>query len=75
MKITTLTLPELMLVGATRGILGAGLGLLLANRISDAHRKAAGVALAVVGALTTVPLAADILGKTETRRSLWARCG
>jgi hypothetical protein len=67
MKITTLTLPELVLVAATRGILGAGLALLLAKRLTDAQRETAGVILTAIGLLTTLPLAAEVIGKTETK--------
>jgi hypothetical protein len=66
-KITSLTLPELILVGATRGMLGAGLALLVAGRLSKAQRETAGVVLTVIGLLTTLPLVAEIIGKTETK--------
>ncbi len=62
MKETHLTVPELMLVAGTRAILGAGIGLLLANRLSVDQRKAAGWALTLVGALTTIPLALEVFG-------------
>lgn len=51
-----LTIAEIALIAATRVALGAGVGLLLANRLNEDQRKAAGVALAVVGGLTTIPL-------------------
>lgn len=54
---TELTLPELGLLVATRGMLGLGIGLLLAHRLSRDTRKGAGWALAAVGALSTIPLA------------------
>jgi hypothetical protein len=54
---TELRLPELGLVAATRGMLGAGLGLLLADKLSDERRKGVGWTLVAVGALTTLPLA------------------
>ena len=57
------TMPELGLVAGTRVALGMGIGLLLAGRLNHDQRKAAGVALAVIGALTTVPLAMAILGR------------
>jgi hypothetical protein len=57
----TLTLPELGLIAGTRVALGAGIGLLLADRLNDDQRRAAGWALLAVGALSTVPLAADVL--------------
>jgi len=59
------TLPELALLAGTRAVLGAGLGLLFAGRLNDDQRRAAGWTLFVVGALSTVPLAIDLLGKRE----------
>jgi len=57
-----LTVPELMLIAATRGALGIGLGLLLAPRIAAAPRKAVGLTLLAVGVLSTVPLAVEVFG-------------
>jgi len=54
---TELRLPELGLVAATRGMLGAGIGLLLARKLSDNRRKGVGWTLVAIGALTTIPLA------------------
>jgi len=54
---TELRLPELGLVAGTRGMLGAGIGLLLADKLSDAQRKSVGWTLVAIGALTTIPLA------------------
>ena len=45
------------------GMLGAGIGLLLAPKINEERRKAAGWTLLLVGAVTTIPLLADVLGK------------
>jgi hypothetical protein len=44
-------------IAATRGLLGAGLGLLLADKLDANTRKAVGWTLAAVGALSTLPLA------------------
>jgi hypothetical protein len=63
MKEHTISLPELALIGGTRGILGMGLGLLLADRLNDEQRRAVGWALFLVGALSTIPLAIEVLGK------------
>lgn len=63
MKKAELTLPEVALIGGTRGLLGAGLALLLADRLSPEQRRAVGWALFLVGAISTIPLAADVLGK------------
>jgi hypothetical protein len=57
----TVTIPELALVAATRGMLGAGIGLLAAPRLQDRERRAVGLTLLAVGILTTIPLALEIL--------------
>ena len=62
MKETRITLPELGLVAATRVALGAGLGLLLADRLTADQRRAVGWTLLLVGAISTVPLAFEVLG-------------
>ena len=49
-------------VAGTRGALGAGLGLLLADRLSAEQRRAVGWTLFLVGALSTIPLAFEVLG-------------
>jgi len=59
---TELTLPELGLLVGTRGMLGAGLGLLLASKLSDDRRKGIGWTLAAVGVLSTIPLAMMVFG-------------
>ena len=65
-----LTIPEIALIGGPRVALGIGLGLLLAERLSSDARKGAGWALLAVGVLTTVPIAAGLLGKPATERML-----
>lgn len=60
-----LTMPELALIAGTRAALGAGVALLLADRLSREQRKAAGTALAVVGAISTIPLLLEVLAKRE----------
>jgi hypothetical protein len=59
----SLTLPEIMLIGGTRVVLGVGLGLLLADKLNDDSRKGAGCALLAVGIITTIPLAIEVFGK------------
>jgi len=58
-----LTIPEIILIAGTRIALGVGIGLLLSSRLNNDQRKAAGWALALVGGLTTVPLAMGVIGK------------
>ena len=63
MKKPDVTLPELALIAGTRAMLGAGIGLLLADKIPDKQRKAVGWTLTVIGAVTTIPLAVNALTK------------
>jgi len=67
MKTTTLTFPELILIAATRGMLGAGFALLISRRLNDEQRATAGIVLTAIGILTTFPLAVEVLGKSESR--------
>jgi hypothetical protein len=62
------TLPEMILWTGTRIALGAGIGMLISGRLSKDAMKAAGLALAVVGGFTTIPLAIAILGKKNIAR-------
>ena len=63
LKQRRVTLPELALIGGTRVALGAGLGLLLMHKLSDEQRRAVGWSLLLFGAITTIPLAIQVLGK------------
>jgi len=65
MKIIRLTFPELILVAGTRAILGAGLALLLADRMGGDRRKTVGWTLFLIGALVSIPLGLEVLGKRE----------
>jgi phosphoribosylformylglycinamidine (FGAM) synthase-like enzyme len=65
MKERKLTIPDIMMIGGTRVVLGIGIGLLLAERLTDDQRKAVGRSLLLVGAATTIPLAINVLGKSE----------
>src|SRR5262245_42738926 len=78
MRETRLTMPELALIGGTRVALGAGLGLLLADRLEYPQRRAIGWTLLAIGALTTIPLAFEVLGRRsrlatfESRQTSWS---
>jgi hypothetical protein len=63
MREVQMTLPELALLVGTRAALGTGLGLLMAGCLPDTQRKAVGWTLLMVGVVTTVPLAFEVLGK------------
>ena len=54
------TLPELALMSGTRAMFGAGAALLLADKLNDDQRRAAGWTLLLVGAISTIPLALEI---------------
>jgi len=56
-----LSMPELGLIAGTRMMLGAGIGLLLADHMRPEHRRAVGWTLLGVGLASTIPLAADVL--------------
>jgi hypothetical protein len=69
MKTVRLTLPEIALLAGTRAALGAGVGLLLGERLKREQRQAVGWTLLAVGLLTTVPLAFEVLGKGESEET------
>jgi hypothetical protein len=58
----SLSIPELILISATRGMLGVGIGLLLSNRLPAEQRKAVGGTLFAVGLFTTIPLGFEVFG-------------
>jgi hypothetical protein len=60
---TELRLPELVLIAGTRALLGAGIGLLAADRLSKRQRTTIGGTLVAIGALSTVPLAVLAFGR------------
>ena len=66
MKKAELTLPEIGVIAGTRGLLGAGVGLLLADKLNDDQRRAIGWTLLIIGAVSTIPLAMNVLSKSYT---------
>ena len=74
MRETRLKLPVVALIGATRGMLGVGLGLLFAERIPKNRRIAVGCTLATIGLLSTIPLAITVFrnksGKVEKANNM-----
>ena len=57
MKQHEVTVPQIGLIAGTRAMLGAGIALLLSEKLSGEQRRAIGWTLLAVGALTTIPLA------------------
>src|SRR5437667_3120208 len=58
-----LSIAEIMLIAGTRVALGVGIGLLISGKLNSDQRRAAGLALALIGGLTTIPLAIGVIGK------------
>jgi hypothetical protein len=65
MQEKSLTIPELVLIAGTRVALGAGVGLLIGDRLGRDARKGAGWALLGMGVLTTIPIVVGLLGKHQ----------
>jgi len=63
-----ISLPDMILWTGTRVALGVGVGMLISRRLSKDAMKAAGLALTVVGGLTTIPLAISIMRKKDAPR-------
>jgi len=61
MRRTSLPIPVIALIGATRGMLGAGIALLVADRLDPDRRMKVGRILFAIGAVSTIPLAAAVL--------------
>jgi len=66
MRKSILTVPEIFLIGATRVALGAGLALLLGEKLDRKERRAVGWTLFLTGVATTVPLVLNVLDKKPT---------
>ena len=64
------TLAEISLLAGTRVALGVGLGLLLSTRLDDDQRRAAGWALTLVGAITTIPIVMNVLCKKDANEAV-----
>ena len=61
MRQVSIPMHELAFIAATRGLAGAGLGLLLADQLPSNARKAVGWTLLGIGAASTVPIALSVL--------------
>ena len=61
----SVTVPEIALIAATRGAIGFGAGLLLADKFNLERRKVLGWALFLSGLASTVPIAMHVFGKKE----------
>ena len=64
MKQLDVSIPELFFVAATRGMAGAGLGLLASNYMAPETRRHVGWTLLGIGVLTTAPILATVVART-----------
>ena len=68
MKFHNVTLPELSLIAGTRAMAGAGIALLVGDCLTAEKRKAVGWTLLAVGLITTIPLAIQVLSKSDCKK-------
>ena len=68
MKHHEVTVPQISLIAGTRAMLGAGIALLLSEKLSDEQRRAIGWTLVAVGAITTIPLVLQLFSEDERSR-------
>ena len=59
------TLAELALIAVTRGAIGFGAGLLLADKFKGEWRKAVGWSLFLTGVASTIPIAMHVFGEKK----------
>jgi hypothetical protein len=65
MKQHEVTAPQIGLIAGTRAMLGAGIALLLSEKLTAEQRRAIGWTLVAVGALTTIPLVLQLFSEDE----------
>ena len=71
MKRFDLPAPSFFFIVMTRALLGAGVGLLLSDKLPRKRRKTVGATLLGVGALTTIPALLTLFGRgSNPRRNL-----
>jgi hypothetical protein len=61
----TLTVPQIALIAVTRGAIGFGAGLLLANKFNQSKRNTLGWSLFLSGLASTIPIAMHLFRKKE----------
>jgi len=60
-----LKVPEIGFIAGTRAAFGAGLGLLLADKLNRRQRRKVGRMLVAIGAVTTVPVVVKLIRKAK----------
>jgi hypothetical protein len=67
MKRIPLSLPEIGIMAGTRAAAGAGIALLLADRLDEDQRRAIGWTLLAVGVISTIPIAVELFSDAHTQ--------
>ena len=65
LKVKSLSIPEIALIAVTRGAIGFGVGLLLADKFKQERRKTLGWSLFLSGVASTIPIAMRIFQKKD----------
>ena len=65
MRRISLRVPEIGFIAGTRAVFGAGLGLLLADKLNRRQRRKVGRVLVAIGAVTTVPVVVKLIRKAK----------
>ncbi len=64
-NVKNLTVAEIAIIAATRGAIGFGAGLLLADKFRQTKRKALGWSLFLSGLASTIPIAMHVFRKKK----------
>jgi hypothetical protein len=64
-EVKRVTVPEIMFIAVTRGVIGFGAGLLLADKFKRDLRKPLGWTLFLSGLATTIPIAMRLFGSNH----------
>lgn len=65
MRNVDVSIPEMIFVAMTRGMAGVGIGMLAADCVRPEARKGIAWTLIGIGALTTLPIAATLIGRVR----------
>jgi hypothetical protein len=65
-KRVELPVPEIGILAVTRAMLGAGVGLMVAEKLSERQRRVIGRTLFLIGVFSTIPLVKDIARRMHT---------
>jgi hypothetical protein len=69
-KTKPVTIPEIAIIAATRGAIGFGAGLLLADKFKRNRRKTLGWSLFLSGLASTIPIAMHVFHKKDANTAV-----